>query len=44
MGVYIDDNNIVIITGPRSICLTLTKIVDDSIKHEIDSGINTMGF
>ena len=44
MGVYIADNKLVIIREPKSICLNLTKKVDDSIKHEIDSVINAMGF
>ena len=36
MGVYIDENKLVIITGPKTIDINLTNKFDNSIKHEID--------
>ena len=34
---YIDDSKFVIIAEPKTICFNLTKKVDNSRKHEINS-------
>ena len=44
MGVYIDDTKLVIITEPISTGLNLTKKVNNSLKHEIDSIIRYNGY
>ena len=36
MGVYTDDNKLVIITEPKTISFDLTKKVDNSLKYEAD--------
>ena len=37
MRVYIDDNKLVIITEPETTSFNLTKKVDNSLVHEINS-------
>ena len=44
MGVYIDDNNYMIITKPKTNCFDLTKNVDGSLKHEFNFIIKYNGF
>ena len=44
MGVYIDDNQIVIITEPKAICFSLRKKVDNSLNHKIGHFIKHNGF
>ena len=36
MGVYIYDNKLVIMIEPKTISFSLTKKVDNSLKHKID--------
>ena len=36
MGVYNDNNKLVIIIGPKSIRFNLTNKVYNSLKHEVD--------
>ena len=44
MGVYIDDNKLVITTEPKNICLVLPKGVGKNLKHEADSIIKHNDF
>ena len=44
MGVYFDDNKLVIIAEPRSICFNLINKIDNSIKHEPNYVINDNGY
>ena len=44
MGVYFDDNKLVIIAEPRSICFNLINKTDNSLKHEINYVIKDKGY
>ena len=39
MAVYIEDNKLVITTGPKTIHFDLAEVVSKNLKHEIDSTI-----
>ena len=39
MGVYIDHNKLVVVAGPNTIFLNLTKEVDNSLKNVINNFI-----
>ena len=36
MGMYINDNKLVTIIVPKTICFDLSKKIDNSLKHEIN--------
>ena len=44
MGVYIEDNKLVIITEPKAVCFNLTKKIDNNLKHEIGHIIKSNEF
>ena len=37
MGVYIDNNKLVIITQPKSVCVDLPIKINRSLEHDIES-------
>ena len=37
LAVYMDENKLVIMPQPKTICFDLRKDVDNNLKHEIDS-------